>query len=108
MGPRNARSEAERFPKHKTAAQHKVVEVEVWLTHRQPGRAAVAEDDIKAFVGLKACVSSEGRLFAHDVVAVFARRQGLSLNFGYFWIRGHCCFSCDFLKVLNCKRTKKK
>ena len=63
------------FPKHGTAAQHKGTEAAVWLTHHQPGRAAAAAAaGMNAFVGLKACVSSEGRLFACDVVAVFAVR----------------------------------
>lgn len=72
------------FPKHGTAAQHKGMEAAVWLTHHQPGRAAVADDDTNVFVGLKACTSGEGRLFACDVVAVFAMRQGFPLYSGSF------------------------
>lgn len=95
------------FPKHETAAQHKGMEAAAWLTHHQPGRAAVADDDVNVSVGPKACVSSEGKLFACDVVVVFAMRQGLPLYFGSFWVRGGCCLSCDFSKLLNCKRTQK-
>lgn len=42
-------------------------------TQQQPRWAAVADDDMNAFVGLKARVSSKGRLVVCDVVAVFAR-----------------------------------
>ncbi|KAM6304589.1 myoD family inhibitor domain-containing protein isoform 4-T4 [Podargus strigoides] len=91
--PRNARRESEMFPEHRTAAQRKGMEAAVWLDHQHPGQAAVADEDIDAFVGLKACISSEGRLFACDVVAVFATRQGLSLYFASFWHNLSVCLS---------------
>lgn len=72
------------------------------LAHLSPAWAgpAVADDAGNAFVWLKACVSSKGRWVVFDVVAV--------LCVGSLWVRQACCLSCDFLKLLNCKRTKKK
>lgn len=44
------------------------------LAHLSPAcsGAAVAGDAVNAFVWLKACVSSKGRLVVFDVVAVYA------------------------------------
>lgn len=95
------------FPKHGTAAERKGTEAAVWLTHRQPGRAAGAAGGTNACVGPKACVGSGGGLFACGVVHGSAVRHGSLLFFGSFWVGGGCCLSCDFLELLNCKRTKK-
>lgn len=110
LGPRSSRSEAAMFAGQGIAAQHRG-----WRQHfGSPATAwsgaAVADclltpntdDAVSAFVWLKACVSSKGRLVAFDVLAVYPM-----LYVGSLWVREACCLTCDFLKLLNCKRMKK-